>query len=218
MGHWRHGPVQQVHAVRLHGLEVKHLGAAVQRPAPGGAREELDAANQGRQARAHTGAGTGEGVALVLAQPQVRVELPGPGAQAVEEVEAVGADPADEAGRDAVDSGVVLGAGEGGGVDLDGDDEVPVAGAGEGDGVAAGAGEEVDDDAGRGRVVRLVALAVEGLLVELVGYGAVGLGGGKVSWVCRLVGGGRREEGGGQEGVLGVSMRDENENENEKWV
>ncbi len=76
------------------------------------------------------------------------------GLETGEKVEAVGVDPGDGIG-DAVDGGVVLGAGEGGGVLLDADDAVPLLGEGEGDGVTAGAGEEVDDDAlagGRGGV------------------------------------------------------------------
>ncbi|KAF4888836.1 hypothetical protein CGCF415_v005527 [Colletotrichum fructicola] len=48
---------------------------------------------------------------------------------------------------DLVELCVVLGAGEGGGVALDGDDAVPAAGGGEGDGVAAGATEDVDEEA-----------------------------------------------------------------------
>lgn len=168
MCHWRHGLVQEPHAIRLHGVQVHDRRAAIRGSAPGGTRKQLDAAREQAQPRPVLSSAAAT-PALSSSEAQVRVQGPGPVLEAVEEVEAVAADPAYAVGGDAVSGGVALGAGEGRGVDLDGDDEVPVAGAREGDGVAAGAGEEVDDDArGRGAA----AGALEALVVELGGYGA----------------------------------------------
>lgn len=190
MRHRCHGPVQEPHAIRLHRVQVHDRRAAVLGPAPGGAREQLDVAREQAQPRLAPRARSRR-----QAQAQVRVQCRGPVLEAVEEVEAVAADPADAAVGDAVGGGVALRAGEGRRVDLDADDEVPVAGARERDGVAAGAGEEVDDDArGRG-----AAGATEALAVELGGDGAGEEGEGVLAAGGPRGGRGglRSEEGGG---------------------
>lgn len=121
-----HGPaglVQSGEVVRLHGAQVEDLVGAVPGAAPWRRGEEDGG-----------GSVDSEGGGKFAGAVEHRVEV----------VEAVAVDPGDLA-ADAVEVGVVLGAGEGRGVLLDGDDLSPLVREGKGNDVAAGAGEEVDD-------------------------------------------------------------------------
>lgn len=152
-------PVQDMHPIRLHGMQIHRFGSCILGASPRRTRKQLKLLGQRRQPQAvvlgikRRGPGLGRQILVnaVLAAPepeqQFWAQRPGRVFQALDNVEAVGVDPGDVL-VNAVDARIVLGAGQGACVALDGDDVGPGAVSGKGDGVAACAGEHVDYDAG----------------------------------------------------------------------